>query len=123
MNVKTAGLTTLFISLLWSISCIGQVYVNGVAIDTVETPFIQLIGSNSGDLNRTSIIIDYGQGSVSTAFSRQKISGPDKQPISFRSTIDALNFVVKQGWELVLFESASPNLYVYILQRKKRATE
>lgn len=121
--MKMVSLVLLFVTLFHYVDCVGQVYVDGVAIDTVNIPFIQLIGSNGGDFNRTNIIIDYGQRAVSTAFSRQRIAGPDKQPMNFKSTVDALNFVTKQGWELVAFDSSASNVYIYVLQRKKRAAE
>jgi hypothetical protein len=87
----------------------GQVYVDGVAIDTVDTPFIQLIGSYGVARNKAHILIDTGQSPISITFGNQKIAGPDKQPIKFKSPIDALNFIIKQGWELVAFDSSSTN--------------
>ena len=116
MSLKLIILVILISGLFKFSACFSQVYVDGVEIDTLETPFIQLIGSNGGDLNRTSILIDYGQRSVSLAFTRQRIAGPDKQPINFRSTVDALNFLVKQGWELAFFESGGTNIYIYMLK-------
>ena len=117
--MKTTCLLVLFFALIITPTCFAQVYVDGVAIDTINTPFCQLIGSNGGDLNRTGITIDYGQRFIGSAFSRQKIAGPDKRPINFNSTIDALNFMVKHGWELVFFQSGGANIYIYILQRKR----
>lgn len=123
MNAKLLGSIILLLNLLKCSTGLSQVYVDGIAIDTVETPFIQLISSNGGNSNRTNIIVDDGQRSVSIAFSRQRIAGPDQQPINFRSTIEALNFFVKQGWELAFFESGSANIYVYLLRRKSRSSQ
>ena len=120
MNTRLVGLLTLLCCLLNAATCLGQVYVDGIALDTVETPFIQVIGHNGGDLNRTSILVDYGQRPVGFAFTRQRITGPDRQPISFKSTVDALNFFVKQGWELAFFDVGDANVYVYMLKRKGR---
>lgn len=119
-KMKILLLILFVLSVFRHTNCVGQVYVDGVAIDTVDTPFIQLIGTNGGGLTRVSILIDSGQKPVSIPFSRQRIAGPDKQPIQFRSTIDALNFITKQGWELIAFDSSSDNVYVYLLRRRMR---
>lgn len=126
--MKRIGLLILYLGLAKSVACYGQIYVNGVAIDTVNTPFCQLICSNATVLTRTSVLIDYGQRFMSTGLNRQKIAGPDKQPILFNSTIDALNFMVKQGWELVSSHvtgntSGSESTFIYLLQRKKKAKQ
>jgi|GEM_PF-6001339 len=114
-----AALFLFLANLFYYVNCSAQVYVNDIPIDTVGIPFIQLIGSNGGDLNRTAITIDYGQGNINTGFSRQKIAGPDRRPINFKSTVDAVNFVVNQGWELSFFDSSAPNVYVYIFRRAR----
>ena len=126
--MKRIVLSVLFIGLFKSVACLGQVYVNGVAIDTVNTPYCQLICSNATVMTRTTVLIDHGQRYVSTRLNRQKIAGPDKQPITFNSSIDALNFMVSHGWELVSFQvtgnsSGSESTFVYMLQRKKSAKE
>ena len=120
MTARLVGLISLLYWLLNAATGFGQVYVDGVAIDTVATPFIQIIGSNGGDLNRTSIIVDHGQRPVGLAFTRQRITGPDRKPITFKSTVDALNFFVKQGWELAFFDAGDANVYIYMLRRKGR---
>ena len=117
-----AKLVSSIVLLFTSVICAGQVYIDGVAIDTLNTPFCQLICSNGGELNRTSITVDYGQRYKISAFSRQRIAGPDKQPIHFSSSVEALNFMVKQGWELAFFDSPAGNVYLYVLQRKRKTT-
>lgn len=105
-------------------ACVGQVYVNEVAIDTLNTPYCQLIGTNAGPWTRAHVVIDYGQRYVDTGHNRQKVAGPDKQPVQFNSTIDALNFMVRNGWELVSSQilgnkEGSEGTFVYLLQRKR----
>ncbi|GAB2545309.1 hypothetical protein [Spirosoma aerophilum] len=122
---QAAFLFTVCLSLLTATASFGQVYVDGVVIDTLKTPYCQLICSNPAPLNRASVIIDFGQRFVSTGFNRQKITGPDRQVINFNSTIDALNFMVRQGWELVTFKvlgtkEGSESTFVYMLRWPKR---
>lgn len=98
MNRK--NLLALLISTL-SMNCLGQVYVNDVAIDTLNTPYCQLICDLATPLSRATIVIDYGQRFVDVGLNRQKVTGPNRQPVIFNSPIDALNFMVRNGWELV----------------------
>lgn len=110
-----------FLSLFISNTCLAQVYVNGIAIDAVNTPFCQLICSNADALTKANVVIDYGQRYVETGFNRQKIAGADKQPISFNSPIGALNFMIGRGWELVSFKltgTGPTTTYTYLLKRK-----
>lgn len=122
---RTAFLFIVYLSLLTATTSFGQVYVDGVLIDTLNTPYCQLICTNPAPLNRASVIIDYGQRFVSTGFNRQRIAGPDRQVINFNSTIDALNFMIRQGWELVTVQvlgtkEGSESTFVYLLRWPKR---
>jgi len=110
------------LSLCISSTSLAQVYVNGVAIDTVNTPFCQLICSNPTIFTKAIVSIDYGQRYVDTGLNRQKIAGADQKSITFNSPIDALNFMSKQGWELVSFKTTGDGAttsFIYLLKRKK----
>ncbi|MVM28619.1 hypothetical protein GO755_01150 [Spirosoma sp. HMF4905] len=111
------ALFVLCLSLFLVNASFGQVYVDGVAIDPVNTPFCQLICTNANGLSRARVQIDYGQHFVDIGLSRQKIAGADKQVITFNSSIDALNFMVRQGWELVTF-ALKGDSFIYLLRRK-----
>ena len=122
--MKRIGFSLLLILFLTTV-CFGQVYVNDVAIDTLNTPYCQLIGSNAGPWVRAHVIIDYGQRYVDTGLNRQKVTGPDRQPITFNSTVDALNFMIRNGWELVSSQvvgnkEGSERTFIYLLQRRKK---
>ncbi|GAB4050885.1 hypothetical protein [Spirosoma litoris] len=106
------------LSLFLANTSFAQVYVDGVAIDTTNTPFCQLVCTNAGGLSRARVLIDYGQHFVDNGLNRQKIAGPDKQVITFNSSIDALNFMIRNGWELVKF-NLKGETFIYLLQRKK----
>lgn len=112
------ALFVLCLSLFLINTSFGQVYVDGVAIDTTKTPFCQLICVNASGLSRARILIDYGQHFVDTGLSHQKIAGADQQVIQFNSSIHALNFMVRNGWELVKF-SLKGDAFIYLLQRRK----
>ncbi|QMW03822.1 hypothetical protein [Spirosoma foliorum] len=111
-------LFVLCLSLFLANTSFAQVYVDGVAIDTTNTPFCQLFCTNASGLSRARVLIDYGQRFVDNGLSRPKIAGPDKQVITFNSSIDALNFMVRQGWQLVTFKMKG-DTFVYLLQWRK----
>lgn len=119
---------SLLLSLFSITAGLAQVYVNNVIIDTLNTPYCQLIGTNAGSFVRAHVIIDYGQRYVNTGLNRQKVTGPDRQPITFNSTVDALNFMVRNRWELASFQvignkEGSESTFVYLLQRRKRVEQ
>lgn len=79
-------------------------------------------------MTRASVLIDYGQRYVNTGLSRQKIAGPDRQPITFNSTVHALNFMVKNGWELVSYkvigtQAGAESTFIYMLQRQRKTKQ
>ncbi|QDK81357.1 hypothetical protein EXU85_23195 [Spirosoma sp. KCTC 42546] len=106
------------LSLFLASQSYAQVYVDGVAIDTTNTPFCQLICTNANGFSKARILIDHGQHFVDSGLSRQKIADADKRVIAFNSSIDALNFMVRHGWELVTFKLKG-DTFIYLLQRKK----
>jgi len=126
--MKPVLLLTLFFGLMTTTASLGQVYVDGVLIDTLNTPYCQLVGSNASLFSKAHITIDYGQRYLNSGLNRQQISGPNRQPVVFNSTIDALNFMVRQGWELISTqvignESGSESTFIYMLKRRKPAVE
>lgn len=126
--MKHVPLLTLCIGLMTATASFSQVYVDGILIDTLNTPYCQLIGSNASLFSKAHITIDYGQRYLNSGLNRQQISGPNRQPVVFNSTIDALNFMVRQGWELLSTqvigkESGSESTFIYMLKRKRRTVE
>jgi hypothetical protein len=115
-----------FFSLLMGFSAQAQVFVNGVNINDEDIAYCQIIGFNRiGLLNPARIWIDYGQPKfVVNPFNVPVISGPDRQKINFNSVIDALNFMMRNGWELVSSHVASDkdgdaDTFVYLLRKRQ----
>ena len=124
--MKRTGSFILLLILLKSVPCFAQVYVDGVAIDTTNTPFCQLTSFTNNYLDKTFVTIDYGQYYIGTRHNRQRIAGPDKQPVTFNSSIDALNFMIRHGWEFVSSqvtgtESGAENRLIYMLRWPKKS--
>ena len=105
----------------------SQVYVNDVAIDSLN-PYCQLICDNAALLARATIVIDFGQKFVDLGTNRQKVTGPDGRPVIFNSPMHALNFMARNGWELISAQvigtaAGQDSKFVYLLRRKRTVLE
>jgi len=89
--MKYTTLLLLFLSL--SLSSFSQVFVNGININELDIQYCELIKTGNDYVR-----INYGQDNPSK---RTKISKQDMNVIKFNSGLDALNFMVANGWELV----------------------
>ena len=107
------------LNLLLTLTCFGQVIIDGVTLDTLTTPYCQLSCDNPNSFGRARIRIDYGQRFVDTGFNRQKIGDARNADIRFNSGIDALNFMARNGWELVKF-TTQKETFIYLLRRREQ---
>ena len=102
----------LFFFVLLTGTVFSQVFVDGVNINTSNTEFCFLKNSISG------YYIDYGQEKVKTKI---EISDKDGNSIKRNKIIPVLNFMDKNGWELISFskDNASDSFLheVYIFKK------
>lgn len=120
-KIVLAGLVSLFSTL-----ASAQVLVGGVNINEKDITYCQMIGSNrAGGLSTTRIWIDYGQPRfAANPFNQPTISGPDGVAIDFPTVMAALNFMTRNGWELVSWQLASDKeggegRFVYLLKKRE----
>lgn len=71
---------------------------------------------------KITVEIDYGQ--KTKVFQDTRLKGKDGKPIKFNSTIDALNYMGSDGWELVQVYtttySADTFRYHYLLKKEAK---
>lgn len=93
----------------------AQVMVNGVNINDLDIHYIEIYGATG--LN--NVRINYGQSNTTAWFNFDPLPDPEGKP--FRNTISALNFLHKNGWELVLPASQWGNdeVSTYLLKRRE----
>ena len=113
----------LLLCLLITYQASAQVFVDGVNINDQTITYCQLIGINRTSLTGTRIWVDYGQPKfAANSFNLQVISGEERKAIKFNSVVDALNFMARNGWELVTANITSsdddPITYVYLLRKR-----
>lgn len=120
--MKKACVFAIF-SLLMRVSVQAQVFVDGVNINDQDITYCQIIGNNRSGIMGTRIWIDFGQPKfAANYYNQQQISGQDRRRINFNSVIDALNFVTRNGWELVSSHvtstEGSSDTFVYLLRKR-----
>jgi hypothetical protein len=100
----------------------------GQDINTESTEFVycQIISNTTGLKGKPNIKIDFGKSEPAGWENINKDPSTGK-PYDFNSNIDALNFMAKQGWELVqsnMVGDYSPGFtYFYILRKKVEVKE
>ncbi|WP_240543432.1 hypothetical protein [Spirosoma foliorum] len=110
-----------------SIVAQAQLIVGGVNIDTLNIQYIELIGYKRSSLE-TSVWIDFGRGFDGYKASEFLKPINNHQSVRFFSIVEALNYVYKNGWELVTIDGTStvPSSTVYhryILRRRNQAVK
>ncbi len=103
----------LFFFVLFTGTLFSQVFVDGVNINKSNTQYCQVARSIFG------IYIDYGQKKVKL---KADITDKNGNHLKNNKTITILNFMDKNGWELIDFSrdnaSDSPSREVFIFKKK-----
>lgn len=115
----------LLIASLWlsTTLAMAQVYVDGENINEKDIQYCMLYARNPTQISKADVWIDHGQRFVRSEWRRMQILGPDRKPITFNSVMDALNFMVRNGWELTTSQNTytkdgSEDLFMYLLRKK-----
>ncbi|MCH7928630.1 MAG: hypothetical protein IID03_11745 [Candidatus Dadabacteria bacterium] len=108
-------------ALLIAVTTYSQVTVEGIDINKLNITYCTLIGFNKSLFGQKIIItIDYGQ---KHKFAQSQLIKDSKgKPIIFNTTIDALNFMEKNGWEYVhnyAITYGNGFIYHFLLRRRK----
>ncbi len=108
---------------IWAVCASAQVYVDGENINQKDIQYCQLFATNPTLLSRSFAWIDYGQGGRPN-WRKTEIAGEDRKPIIFNSTMDALNFMVRNGWDLVSTavsadKDGSTTIFTYLLRKRQ----
>lgn len=116
---------TLLIGVFWlsAIWASAQVYVDGENINEKDIQYCMLYARNPTSISKADVWIDHGQRFVRSEWRRMQIAGSDRKSIVFNSVIDALNFMVRNGWEMITSQNSytkdgSEDLFMYLLRKK-----
>ena len=118
--MKKIKILSFAIGMILTGSVFGQhVLVNEVDINNEDIQFCELrVTSRLLNPTKVKVYVDYGQ---KWSMKRQNIMTEDKKVISFNSSVDALNFMDKNGWEYVeqtvTTSSEGETTYKYLMRR------
>lgn len=101
----------------------AQIRVGSINIDSLDIQYIELIGFNRSTWE-ASVWIDFGRNYTTTKSSEFLKPVNDHEGVRFASVVEALNYIYKNGWELVNVYIPSPDSpRHYVLQRRNRAVK
>lgn len=95
--------------------------VNGVPLKDLDTEYVHIIGETKMLSDKINLVVDYGQERKRLYSKPMMLMDADNREMEFNSMIDALNFMARNGYELV--ESFGVNKeypYPQHLMHKKR---
>ncbi len=98
--------------------------INGVKLSDIKSHYIEILCKGKIFSTKVTVDVDYGQPTKRDAFGeRMKMNFKDEngKPITFNSSIDALNFFEKNGYKFVTaytITHGNQNIYHYLMERK-----
>jgi len=100
-----------------------HILVNDTDINELPIKYCELrVTSAVMSLTKVKVYVDYGQ--KWKPFSRQNIMTDDKKVVRFNSSVAALNFMEKNGWEYVeqtIQNNGDGNVtYKYLMRKKEK---
>ena len=97
--------------------CSAQVYVNNIDVNKFDYQYLEMWEHFNKSTGKFYALIDYGQMTNSSS-SREsfKVNHLNGNPMEFNSIISILNYLYKNGWELVSIKSTG-DIDSYIMKR------
>ncbi|MEM8899617.1 MAG: hypothetical protein AAGC85_15995 [Bacteroidota bacterium] len=95
--------------------------VNGIPLADIDTRYIELGIEYFSLKNYVEVIIDYGQAVKQPRNQYRSLLDENGKPLRFNSSIDVINFMYEQGYELTCnYDGQEPgNLFrFYVLKRR-----
>lgn len=95
--------------------------VNGVLLKDLDSEYVQIIGEPKLLSDKINLVVDYGQERKRLYSKPMMLMDTANREMEFNSMIDALNFMARNGYELV--ESFGVNKeypYPQYLMRKRK---
>jgi hypothetical protein len=108
-----------FAGFLISNWCMGQIYVNHKNLSTSTEQYVEVWEKYNSASGKFYAMVDYGQDILEEeGGARLKIHDPNKNFLQFNNTIAILNFLHRNGWELIQIKKTA-NIESYLMQRRK----
>ncbi|MGM9508082.1 hypothetical protein ACS5NO_10150 [Larkinella sp. GY13] len=118
--------TVLFLFVLTTKTA-AQLMVNRVDVNSLDVQYCQLVGEYPTWGTKAKVYIDYGQASFQRVayWELRRIDSLGKYTERFDTVMQAINYVEKNGWEVVSFQvthaaSGSYDQFIYLMRKKQR---
>lgn len=114
-------LITFLILILISQTCYGQIFVDATDINKLESGTHILVEAGYYTGAKLRVSVDYGQEIEGRNIKQVTVDEGSGKKV-FKTPADALNFFLRNGWELVDFSvtQAESRIYTYILKKGKQ---
>lgn len=111
-----------------SFQTVAQLIVNRVDINQLDIEYCQLICEYRSLGGKARIYVDYGQANFreGPASELRNFNAEGEPTERFDTVMQAINFVEKQGWEVVSAQvthagSGSSNQFIYLMRKKRKS--
>jgi hypothetical protein len=97
--------------------CIAQVYVNQIDVNKFDYQYLEMWEHFDKQTGMFYAMVDYGQNSLRSLNAENlKVNEQNGKPMEFKSVISILNFLYRNGWELVTIKTTG-EYDSYIMKR------
>ncbi len=104
----------------------AQIRVGSTNIDSLDIHYIELVGFNRTGY-QASVWLDFGQNYDLTKVGEFLKPVNDHERVRFKSVVDALNYLYKNGWEFIQSYAAGDyqrgEYQHYVLQRRSQTNK
>lgn len=96
--------------------------VNDVPLKDIDVDYVEIVGTSKLMSTKLNISLDFGQQTkLFSAGKEVMVKDEGGKNIEFNSMVDALNFMAKNGFEMVqayIVSANNQNVYHYLLHKK-----
>ncbi len=97
--------------------------VNGIPLKDIDVEYVQIVGTSQLMSNKVKIDIDFGQRNSVWDGKDTRILDANGKALILNSMIDALNFMVENGYAFehaYAFSTGGANVYHFLLRKLTR---
>jgi len=103
--------------LLVSTISFGQIYVGKSDINTRPLQYIEIWDKPIKSIGKSYALVDYGQMSDADNNASWTISNRNGAPLEFNGTVDVLNYMYRNGWE-IMHNKSTDGYESYLMKRR-----
>ncbi len=103
--------------LLISTISFGQIYVGKSDINTRPLQYIEIWDKPIKSIGKSYAMVDYGQASDKDNNSSWRVSNRNGAPIEFNGLVDVLNYMYRNGWE-IMHNKTTDGYESYLMKRR-----